>query len=163
MNQVLANEGGKTPGIDGIRYERSRDNKVKRGLHNTADLVLKINYQFLKSYKCKPIKRVYIPKPNSSSLRPLGIPTIQDRVIQKMFQLVIEPAIDVLADPNSYGFRKHRSCHHAIGAVANRLAKASENLTIINIDIEKFFDTIDHTWIKKNFPMPTGFENVLSS
>lgn len=163
MNHILRNEGGKTPGIDDTRYERSRDGKVKTDFQNAADLVFKINYQFLKNYKCKPVKRVYIPKPDSSKFRPLGIPTIQDRTIQKMFQLVIDPAVDVFADPNSYGFRKHRSCHNALGAVANRLAKTSEDLTIINMDIEKFFDTIDHTWIKENFPMPTGFENILSS
>jgi RNA-directed DNA polymerase len=80
-----------------------------------------------------------------------------------MFQLVIDPAVDVFGDPNSYGFRKHRSCHNAIGALASRLAKASENFTIINMDIEKFFDTINHEWIQVHFPMPTGFEHVLES
>ena len=80
-----------------------------------------------------------------------------------MFQLVINPAVDVFGDPNLYGFRKHRSCHNAIGSLSSRLAKASKNLTILNIDIEKFFDTIDHNWIKAHFPMPTGFENVLES
>ena len=77
-----------------------------------------------------------------------------------MFQLVIDPAVDVFGDPNSYGFRKHRSCHNAIGALANRLAKASENFTIIDMDIEKFYDTNDHKWNQLHFPMPTGFENA---
>lgn len=163
INHVLTNKGGKTPGVDGVRYDRSRSGKTKAGFENAANLALKINHQFLKNYKSKAVKRVYISKFGSARLRPLGIPTLLDRVIQKIFQLVIDPAVDVFGDPNSYGFRKHRSCHNAIGALASRLAKASENFTIINMDIEKFFDTIDHKWIQVHFPMPTGFENVLES
>ena len=163
INHVLTNKGRKTPGIDGIRYDRSKNGKIKSGFENAANLALKINHQFLKNYNSKSVKRVYIPKLGSNKPRPLSIPTLLDRVIQKMFQLVVDPAVDVFGDPNSYGFRKHRSCHNAIGALANRLAKASENFTIINIDIKKFFDTIDHNWIKAHFPMPTGFENMLES
>lgn len=163
INHVLINKGGKTPGVDDIRYERSRSGKTKAGFENAANLVLKINYQFLKSFKSKAVKRVYIPKFGSAKPRPLNIPTLLDRAIQKMFQLVVDPAVDVFGDPNSYGFRKHRSCHNAIGTLASRLAKASENFTIINMDIEKFFDNIDHKWIQLYFPMPTGFENVLKS
>jgi RNA-directed DNA polymerase len=163
INHVLVNKGGKTPGVDDIRYDRSRNGKTKSGFENAANLALKINHQFLKKYKSKAVKRVRIPKPGSTKPRSLGIPTLLDRVIQKMFQLVIDPAVDVFGDPNSYGFRKHRSCHNAIGALASRLAKASENFTIIDLDIKKFFDTIDHNWIKAHFPMPTGFENVLES
>jgi RNA-directed DNA polymerase len=163
VNHVLANKGGRTPGIDGICYERSRNGKTSKGFQNAANLVLKINYKFLKTYKCKPVKRVYIPKRDSSKSKPLGIPTLLDRSAQKLFQLVIDPAIDVFSDPNSFGFRKHRSAHQAVGAVANRLTKASENIVVIQLDIEKFFDKIDHEWIQKNFPMPTGFEHVLKS
>ena len=163
INHVLTNKGGKTPGVDGVRYDRSRSGKTEEGFENAANLALKINHQFLKNYKSKAVKRVYIPKCGSAKPRPLGIPTLLDRVIQKMFQLVIDPAVDVFGDPNSYGFRKHRSCHNAIGALASRLAKASEKFIIINMDIEKFFDTIDHKWIQVHFPMPTGFENVLES
>lgn len=163
INSVLTNKGGKSPGVDGIRYDRSRNGKTKPGFENAASLALKINYQFLKSYKSEAVKRVFIPKPGSTAHRSLGIPTILDRVIQKMFQLVIDPAVDVFGDSNSYGFRKHRSSHNAIGALASRLAKASENFVIIDMDIKNFFDTIDHNWIKEHFPMPTGFENVLES
>lgn len=163
VNHVLTNKGGSTAGIDGIRYERSRNGKPSKGFQNAASLVLKINYKFLKTYKCKPVKRVYIPKRDPSKLRPLGIPTLLDRSVQKVFQLVIDPAVDVFSDPNSYGFRKHRSAHQAIGTVANRLAKASENFVIVQLDIENFFDKIDHEWIQTNFPMPKGFEHVLKS
>jgi RNA-directed DNA polymerase len=163
VNYVLANRGDKIAGIDGICYERSRKGRTSKGFQNAASLVLKINYKFLKTYKCKPIKRVYILKRDSSKLSLLGIPTLLDRSVQKVFQLVIDPAIDVFSDPNSYGFRKHRSAHQAISAVASLLAKASENTVIVQLDIERFFDKVDHKWIQTNFPMPTGFEHVLKS
>ena len=163
VNHVLTNKGGRTPGIDGIRYERLRNGKTRKDFQNAASLVLKINYKFLKTYECKPIKRVYILKRGSFKFRLLGIPTLLDRSVQKMFQLIIDPAIDVFSDPSSYGFRKQRSAHQAIGAVANRVAKASENTVIVQLYIEKFFDKIDHEWIQTNFPMPTGFEHVLKS
>ena len=56
VNHVLANKGGSTPGIDGIRYERSRNGKTSKSFQNAVSLVLKINYKFLKTYKCKPVK-----------------------------------------------------------------------------------------------------------
>lgn len=143
INHVLTNKGGKTSNIDGIRYERSKVGKIKVNFQNAADLALKINYQFLKNYKCKLVKRVYIFKWNSFNFRFLGITTVKDQIIQKIFQLVIDPAVDVFADPNSYGFRKHRSCHNAIGIIADRLAKATENFTIIKVSIAKFFNTVD--------------------
>ena len=129
----------------------------------TRDLVvdfhLKINNQFYKDYNNKSVKRIYIA--NLNSIRLKQIPRLSDDVIQKMFQLVIEPVVDVFGDFNSYGFRKHRSCQNAIGALANRLTKASENFTIIEMNLEKFFGKINQNWIKTHFPMPTGFENVL--
>lgn len=163
MNQILVNKENKTPDMDGILYKGSKDGKVKEGFQNATCLALKINYQFLKNYKCKPFKRTYNSKLDSSNFKPLDIPTIQDHTIQKMFQLVIDPAVDVFADTNSYGFRKHRSYHNTISSIANKFVKASKNLMIININIKKIFDSIDHKWIKENFPMPTDFKNVLNS
>lgn len=143
INYVLTNKGGKTSGLDGIGYDRSRNGKTKVGFENAANLALKINHKFLKNYKSKAVKRVYVLEFGSAKPRLLNIPTLLDRVIQKMFQLVIDPAVDVFGDPNSYGFRKQRSRHNAIDILASRLAKASESFTIIHIDIEKFFCTID--------------------
>lgn len=163
INHVLMNKKVKTLNVDCILYNRYKNNKTIAGFENAVNIALKINHQFLKDYKSKVVKLVCISKLNSVKSRFLNTPTLLDNIIQKMFQLVIEPAIDILADPNSYAFRKHRSCHNAIGALASKLTKASENLTIIGVNIEKFFDTIDHNWIKAHFPMPTGFKNLLES
>lgn len=69
VNSILTNKGGSTPGVDGIRYERSRNGKTSKGFENAVSLVLKINYKFLKTYKCQPVKRVYVTRLNSYKLR----------------------------------------------------------------------------------------------
>ena len=111
----------------------------------TRDLVvdfhLKINNQFYKDYNNKSVKRIYIA--NLNSIRLKQIPRLSDDVIQKMFQLVIEPVVDVFGDFNSYGFRKHRSCQNAIGALASRIVKLSDAFTIIKMNIEKFYNKIN--------------------
>merc|ERR1712157_206435 len=84
INHVVANKGGKTPGVDGVRYERSRTGKTKVGFENAANLALEINHPFLKNYKSKAVKRVYIPKLGPAKPRLLSIPTLLDRVIQNV-------------------------------------------------------------------------------
>jgi RNA-directed DNA polymerase len=107
-------------------------------------LALKINYRFLKNYKPKSSKRACMMMPDSSKRTLLCVLTISDRIIQKMFQLIIDPVADVFADPDSYGFRNRRSCHHAIGALANRLTKATGKTVVLQLDVENFFDSVDY-------------------
>jgi RNA-directed DNA polymerase len=70
-----------------------------------------------KSYKASPLKRVMIPKTNSTELRPLGIPTLIDRAVQAVYHLAMDPVVETKSDPNSYGFRKGRSQHDAIAYI----------------------------------------------
>jgi RNA-directed DNA polymerase len=163
VSHILTKKEVNTLNVDNNFYDKCRNSKTKAGFENAVNIALKINNKFLKDYKNKAVKFVCVSKLNSVKSRLFNTPTLLDRVIQKMFQLVIDPAVDVFGDPNSYGFRKHRSCHNAIGTLASKLAKVSENVIIMNVSIKKFFDTIDHNWIKGHFPMPTGFENILES
>lgn len=71
------------------------------------------------------MRRVYIPKPNSDEKRPLGIPTMIDRALQAVYTLGVDPAVETVSDPNSFGFRKNRSTHDAITAIRNHLDKSS--------------------------------------
>lgn len=80
-------------------------------------------------YQPSSIKRVWIPKPGKDEKRPLGIPTIKDRSLQALVNMVLYPLVEMTSDPNSYGFRNNRDCKFAIAALRSKLK--SNNLTKI--------------------------------
>jgi RNA-directed DNA polymerase len=88
------------------------------------------------------VRRVYIPKPGSAEKRPLGIPTVRDRVVQAALLRVIEPIFEATFAPTSYGFRPGRGCKDALREVV-RLLDAG-HLFVVDVDIRKYFDTIPH-------------------
>ena len=125
------NRGKKTPGVDNVRAIDQRQ-RLK-----TARL-LKLDG------KASPIRRVYIPKPGKAEKRPLGIPTLFDRTKQALAKLALEPQWEARFEPNSYGFRPGRSCHDAISAIHTNIATTPRGKYVLDADISKCFDTIDH-------------------
>lgn len=108
---------------------------------NSQDRLLVVN-EHLKAgtYEPKPVKRVWIPKPGSAEKRPLGIPTVRDRVVQTAVRLAIEPVFEREFAPHSYGFRPGRSCQDALRQV-EKLLKSGLN-HVVEVDIQGYFDAI---------------------
>lgn len=131
-DKTAANKG--SPGIDGItidRYRREEASNLRRLSQRLAD----------RSYRPKPIRRTYIPKADGR-MRPLGIPTVEDRIVQGAIRHVIEPIFEKEFAAHSYGFRPGRGCKDALRRV-NALLKAGYRY-VVDADLESYFDTIPH-------------------
>src|SRR5690606_41037669 len=74
-------------------------------------------------YKASPVRRILIPKPGKKEKRPLGIPTLEDRTVQALYHLAVDPIVESQSDPNSFGFRKYRSTHDAVTSLRTYLDK----------------------------------------
>lgn len=132
IEQVKKNKGA--PGVDEMTVNELDHYFYQQG----RDLVQEIRSM---TYRPKAVKRVYIPKSDGKQ-RPLGIPTVVDRVVQQATAQQLSRIFDVHFSETSYGFRPNRSAHQAIEKVLDYLNEGYEWL--IDMDIEKYFDTVHH-------------------
>lgn len=122
------NQGKKTAGVDGVKSLTPKQR---------LDLITKLHL----GTKARPTRRVWIPKPGTEEKRPLGIPTMEDRALQALVKLALEPEWEARFEPNSYGFRPGRSCHDAIAAIFVSIRYKAKY--VLDADIAKCFDRID--------------------
>jgi RNA-directed DNA polymerase len=122
-------------GVDGITVEAFAKDSQKR--------LLAVSEQIQRgTYQPQPVKRVWIPKPGSAEERPLGIPTVRDRVVQSALRMMMEPIFEREFAQQSFGFRPGRSCQDALRRVDGLLK--SGHVHVVDIDIRGYFDAIPH-------------------
>ena len=130
----------KAAGVDGVTATEYECNFES----NIASLVDRLKSG---SYKAPPVKRCYIPKEDGRQKRPIGIPTLEDKIAQRAMSILLEPIFEEEFLDCSYGFRPRRSVHQALEAMwqtANRYRHG----WILEVDIQKYFDTIDHQHLR---------------
>lgn len=135
MPTDLARANGGAAGVDGVTFAAIAAAGEKEWLAGLGKMLRE------RTYRPDPVRRVMIPKPNGGE-RPLGIPTIRDRVVQTAVKLMIEPIFEVDLEPNTYGYRPRRSAGDAIKAVHDLLCRGLTD--VVDGDLSKYFDTIPH-------------------
>lgn len=132
---ALARENDGAPGVDGVTFDEIEAAGLEEWLSGLREDLRS------KTYRTQPVRRVLIPKPGGGE-RPLGIPTIRDRVVQTAVKLVIEPIFEADLEPNTYGYRPNRSAADAIKQVKDLLWAGHTD--VVDADLSKYFDTIPH-------------------
>lgn len=131
--QAKANAGA--AGVDGVRFEDIESSGVDRWLAELEQELME------ETYRPQPVRRVMIPKPGGGE-RPLGIPTIRDRVVQTAVVLILEPIFEADFEDNVYAYRPERSAHDALSEVRERLYGGQQH--VVDADVSQYFDTIPH-------------------
>jgi len=149
LERVQRNGGA--PGVDGMTVEEMPEH-------------LKAHWPSIRekletgTYQPSPVKRVEIPKPNGG-LRKLGIPTVQDRLIQQAMQQVLSRVYEPNFSDHSYGFRRRRSAHDAVEAAQGHINAGYK--WVVDIDMAKFFDTVNHDRLMARMKQEISDKRVL--
>ena len=145
----LARSNKGAPGVDGQSFEEMGLEGWLSGIRDDLRA---------KTYRPEPVRRAMVPKPGGGE-RPLGIPTIRDRVVQGAVKLVIEPIFEADLEPSAYGYRPKRSAGDAVQAVHKLLCRGYTD--VVDADLSKYFDTIPHAELMQSVARRIVDRNVL--
>lgn len=181
IDKLSKSSGSKTPGIDKMFLTNKKEDIL---IYIELLKWLKEVMKKPNSYEASSIKRIWIPKSNGK-LIPLGIPTIKDRALQYLVNLVLEPLVELTGEPHSYGFRPYRSSKNAIGYLRSHLntidketvlkytsesvkindlsRQLPEDKWILNADIKGLFDNINNEWLIKNLFIHPNLNKFINS
>ncbi len=143
----------KACGIDKVTVESYGENLKE----NLASLVSRLKD---KTYRPKPVKRVYIPKPGRKEKRGLGLPSVEDKLVQLMVKKLLEAIYENDFLNCSYGFRPKLSCHQAINALDKVVMTKPINY-VVEVDVRKFFDNVSHHWLQRCLEERIADKNLL--
>jgi RNA-directed DNA polymerase len=133
---ALSKQHGGAPGVDGVTFADIEAAGVERWLAAVQEALR------TGTYRPHPVRRVWIPKPGGVGERPLGIPVIQDRVVQTAALLIVQPIFEADLEPTAYGYRPGRTALQAVQAVHRALCAG--HAEVIDADLSSYFDSIPH-------------------